>query len=441
MLSEHDCEELEPLRGYVGEMAARFSIEPGKRDFGIISIIINAPACNPQEVDDALKALKNEASPDRNILASFKAIPQGKKIMAQAEESQQGQQHLLEVSKQLIDIQNRCESFRLTVADSTIDSAVQKVAGECTSLRTALQKVKSDHEGSQKALVGARKAVEDFAYAVMKQHAVSGGAPYLSTQGKTLQASRIMSAPQTFSVLGINDLLAKSTVERVIAIDDLAAFYKDCSQMAAWVEGLLKVPTGEDSSVSDELKKVSVELCQGFKSWQKTESRVKCSVPGFEEVTDTVSDGLQAIVNDSSEKVWKCAMAQPIALMSLIVKDAKNHPDPKLDVLRKALASIPDAQLLATGIQNQDKQKAISFATCAAEIILTVSLNLVESASASNTTSHSKACRKMFEFYIHMGAFPRKTQLGLEIFASVDQDALKRLVLVKVLSHGKTSKE
>ena len=416
-------DDLEPLRGFVAEMDKNYPDPDTRADFHAISVVLGAAACSPHDVQEAVNQLKTQASADHCILASFKSLTQGKRFMELALEVIEGKMHLVKTISTLDEIAKRCEAHTSAMPGLAMEAAIKAFSSECGSLKAASSQIKPDDAASKKALTQTNSHLQEFAVAMLKHHISQEGCPYLKIQSKTLQASKIMSKPPAFAVLNVNDLLQKTTTERVVGLDDMALLYKALAALSETTDALIRLPVGSaDDASSKQLQAASVQLCQNFQAWQSSQTKVNCSCPEMHDDVAALHQCLEALVSETSVRVWQAAMTMPTSTLTLIVTQQK----PPVDDLQKALGGIPDAKLLATGPQDRVVKEELNQATCCVEQVLTFAYYILQKDDGVN---HAKAMRVIFEYLKALDVAPK--DIGLNEYIAIakngDETILKCL--------------
>ena len=80
---------MEPLIDYVTAMSPSgkvdLPVQAARTDFGLLLDVMAAADVNPMNTAGALKAIEEENSSERILLATFTALPQGKKFIELAQ--------------------------------------------------------------------------------------------------------------------------------------------------------------------------------------------------------------------------------------------------------------------------------------------------------------------------------------------------------------------
>lgn len=395
---------MEPLVGFVAEMSKRYPT-PTRADFATIDSILGAQGNSPHEVQEALDRLKPKASAERYILASFKSLPQGKKLMSLAEEFVEGKTHLVKIIATFDDIAKRCESHTLAMSGMPMDAAIKAFTSECGSYKAASPNASPDDAATKKALSLANASLKGLAEALLKHHITQEASQYLQVQAKTIAASRILSKPPGFAILTVNDLLEKAINERVVGLDDIRQFYVDLGSVAESTDALIRLPEAVDAASSKNLQKVSVQLCQRFTAWKSSLVKVNCSCRDMQSDVEALQNSLDALVSETSVRVWEAAMNLPIMALTGVIRQEK----PTDEGLRNALNGIPDAKLLATGPQREEVREDLTIVTWCVEQLLNVVACTIADSEGQN---HAKAIRFIFEIFVAMDVLPEKTVLN-----------------------------
>lgn len=422
---EKDNEELEPLRGFVSVMAGRFPDPLIMKEFKAINDVLNPDSSSPQDVTDALHFLKTEASAERNILASFKSIQQGKKIMVMTEDKIDSKAHLLKVASDLKGISSRCDSYAIAAPSNKLEDSLRYFSSEAASIRSAAGKVAADDQGGKSALEEARASLTGFANALLTSHCLSEAGPWLQTQCKTLSASKVISKVPGFAVLNINDIYEKATGTRLTQMDDLVAFYHATSDIASETDSLLRI-TDTDEEHTAKLRSASVQLCQAFKKWSTQLMKVSCSCPPLANFAEQLNCELKTFVASTCTLVWKSAIALPKQLFREIVLDSGHDRD---DAEMKLISdAISDAKLLATSPQDPEHRDQFLMVTSVLEDFVTAVTAAVKAGTTKDLQYTCKCLSILFNRFKKSGILPENSVLS--------KDTLSKAVLDPVVPLG-----
>eukprot|EP00435_Cladocopium_sp_Y103_P061183 s1970_g22.t2 len=372
-----------PFRKFVEVMIHSFPVEAERVKFGWLQAISACTEHTPGEVDDALSNVKNDTTP---VVASFKAIPQGKKLIQLAEQNSQGKAHLLKTSTELSEICQRCETHTLALPSLKPDDAFQKFASEISSLKTVVPRVPSDDPACQKALANARQAVQGFADKIVEHHCQQEAVPWIQTQNKTLESTKIVSRPPGFAVCGMNPLSEKILGCPVNKVSDLNAFYKAMEGVAESTDKLLRVPRDN----LDQVRAVALSFCQEFSGWNASIHKLRCSFPDLFETTEAMRLLLNDLVDEVCHKVWKDTVSHPIDVATRVVKRAEFE----IEFLKGSSEKMSDANLLLTGLTDSEPKDQMKFAS----VFLSSLIMFAETELLSSETPKSAgSLLKMFQ--------------------------------------------
>ncbi|CAK9078408.1 unnamed protein product [Durusdinium trenchii] len=414
-------------------MVDRFPEEVALKDFQSIHAVVNANTANPQAVGDGLQALKTEASADRNILASFKAISQGKKIMSMVEEALEGKKHVLKVASDLKDICSRCESYTDAVTATKLEDSVRYFTTEASSVRSLAAKVAADDSSGKSMLQCAVDVLFKFAKALLNQHCQSEAKPWLAIQLKTLRASKVISKAPGFGIMNVNDILEKATGQRFAGLDDISGFYNATSSLSTETDTLLRM-AGEDS-VSAALRECSVMLCRKFQCWSDSLEKLLISCPELTDASAELNKELQLFVSDTSVQVWHAAIAMPKEAFLVFMQVVAAAPNPiegkddGLPPIEDLNAAISDAKLLATGPYDTKQREILVSVTGVVEAMV----NTCHFCKNAQKHHVSGSVRKAFDAFILCGFLPSECALqhGLHEQVNIDRVKLSEEVLTK----------
>lgn len=194
---------LQPLGDFVVQMADKFPAMEQRPKFSWLRVILHALDHTPGELEEAFHGVKNDES---SVCASFRALPQGKKLLGLAEEHNQSKSHLLKMSQQLKRICQESESFVGILGGTKPEKAYGNFVSVVSSLKTVMPSCPADDAACQKLLGSAVAALRQFAAELIPHHVTFEAIPWLEAQSKVLAASKIISRPPAFHILGLNTM-------------------------------------------------------------------------------------------------------------------------------------------------------------------------------------------------------------------------------------------
>ena len=404
-----NCDELASLRGFIKTMSAEFPLESFRCQCKHIGDIVNACSTPPTDITSTLDTMK-KAGTEASALVSFRCLPQGKKLMALAEEFASTKTHLVQFLKGMKDI-----CFEADTCFDSLDGLNQEAAcGKLQGLTSGMKKLlaqcdPSKDEGCAAAADDARKKLSHLALHLVSHHLKLDGLPWLQvTQVQTtaLKATRTMSKPPAFPVLKMNYLLESSSTQKVSTLSELEKFYDCLGALAVQVD--LNFRTVPGSATSQELRSIAVELCSSYTTWLHSKNALLVSNPSAFGVIQAFDEEVKHLITSSCFRTWAEAVDLPIQVVSKLVStawrvDSNALPD---DMVQKAEDCIPNAQLLATGLEEgngseSDITKSVKGATDFLSRIVKFS-KVVQSDDADSPPSASGVIQ-LFDLMMSLG--------------------------------------
>ena len=422
---EAGCESMEPLRNLVTHMANALPLQQAREDFNVISQLLGCMSLQPTIARECATTIKSQSGPDRSVLASFKNLAQGKKLLALAEEHVVSCSDSVELHQKLEEVKSKAETFLATVGSIQLAEGVTQCLDLLSSIRSFASKVESSkNDGSQASLKAATDAVRNLVSGLALHHVKVEANPWLSSQAQTLNLSQILSKPPAFEVLKLSSESKRALGGEIKVLVDLEAFYTGTAEVASEVDALLRMP----SSTSFEARKACiVRLCKTFQSWCSKKSTVLVSFPDMFETCAKLSLELDGYVDLQSTTAWRQSLAGPLQRFSKIV--CKNMGQQAFQELRKegelqsALGSMDDALLLLTGIQDQGSKKNAEMATSFVQKCLRCADNMCNS-----ECSNAAAASSMLQVLHVIEVVNQKLTPGAKVTPCIDSSAMKSLI-------------
>lgn len=101
-----------PLRGFVYTMSLSYPVSDGRDDFGILNKLVNATAQSPTVLTPIFQRVRDAKPASSGLLAGFRMIPQGKKLMALAEELVLARAETMKVVGGIDEVKTKASTFR-----------------------------------------------------------------------------------------------------------------------------------------------------------------------------------------------------------------------------------------------------------------------------------------------------------------------------------------
>eukprot|EP00438_Fugacium_kawagutii_P006491 Skav226930 [mRNA] locus=scaffold3020:80637:85839:+ [translate_table: standard] len=398
-------DDLQPLGRFIGQMAQKFPTMEERPKFAWLRVILHAADHTPSELEEAINGVKNDTS---SVCASFRAIPQGKKLLALAEEHNHSKSHLLKMSQEIKRILQDCESFVCALPGTKPDAAYHNFASLVSSLKTVAPSCPADDAASQKLLSSSVAALRHYGSELIPHHVMHEAIPWLESQCKMLAASKIISRPPAFHILGLNTMVGNTLSTEFQGITDLCCFYSSTGKLAESTDQLLKA----DPEDLPKLREIVLLFCQGFQSWTSAVVRLRCSSP--KEIfapTEQMMTQLVSLIEENCLKVWRDLITFPIQIATKIVK--KDVFDKEF--LTGASDRISDAQLLLTGLTDSEARKNMTFASAFLGDLISFGIADREQVGEEDDGSKLKAAVCMLRMFQNMKLVPDDKKLDGQV--------------------------
>lgn len=420
---EAEIDSIKPLRGFVHALSLGMPLQGCKNECDVLSKIINACSKNPTEVTDALAEVKSATPAKRPMIAAFRMIPEGKKIIALVEEYVAGRADALKVVGDINDIKTKALSFQEVSSSLTMQQSVSQCLDLVSLLRPFIAK-KIEDDGTKDALKQAIDEVVKLSSVLVGLHVSQEASVWLSTQAETLKASRVISKPPGFDIMKLLPEFKSVLSVNIQALVDLESFYKSLDAISGEVDALLRMPPGP---ITDDRRTIIVRLCQASQTWQDSKSAVLPTCPGLYIPCKCLGDVLESYVGQECVKSWQLALVTPMKLVSGAVVSSWTEETFKqsefADLIKVGIERIADAKLLATGFRDETVKADVAASTAFVEAV--VSFAKLLQAGDPSIGSTVKATQDIFIAIGLMKADSLSKDLETEI--KIDSDAIKCL--------------
>ena len=357
---------MQPLRGFVLALSMGMPSAQGKDDFKVLGLIANPGSNNPVEVMDALKIVNDSKPASRGMLAGFRMIPSGKKLLTLVEEFVAGRADSMKLLSGVHEAKSKAVTFQEVVKSLKPEEGVSHCLDLLASLRPAVGKKPGD-DLLTAALKQASEEVIKLGGALVEGHVGGEAFTWLCSQAETLQTSYIMSQPPAFEVLKLPAEFKAVLQHEMQSLTDLGKFYKSLEALATQVTALRQEQgdLGPDE-MAEKRRSGIVALCQASQTFQDIKRGTFVSCPGLYMPTKKFNDALNMYLHGQCVSSWKHSLTRPLVVVSKIIGWAwEDQPFQEEDktVLATALDRVADAKLLATGFQDGRVKADVHLAT------------------------------------------------------------------------------
>lgn len=401
---ETDVDDMEGLRGFVKHMATHFPDEQSRNDFHSLTLVAFGSSSSPEEVSKAVEVIKKEAGANRSILASFKAIAQGKKLLSLCEEAHEGRAHINEACQVLEKIVSECDTAKSALGGIDLDKSISQFATALNNYKAAIPATKNVSEDAavKDRIRKAKESLLDLCKSTTSAYCQRDVLQWIETQVKTLKASRVMSKPPASGIGNMKASLDKIFGENCVPeTKSLQDFLNQCTLVAEETDTWLRM-----TDDTDKQREVAVRICQKSEALKQTIQGLNCSFPFLFTVTDEMNQAMQQLVQDVCTKLWHSSMSLPQKTLIQIATDnsfgsVKATQEEQKELVIKSSKQVSDARLLLTGLPQSDSaRKNLEQAAMFLERLLKVSETAFQPESK---LMHAEGLRLMFELRNEMG--------------------------------------
>ena len=407
---------MRPIRDFLGHMARNYPYEEGvdftcKSDFASLHVLV-AGSQNPSSVLRIVMEVRNAAkakqSP-RALLATFGALPQGRRLLELNEGQAQGTLDSLKHIGQLDEVANKARSLTLVVKGGVNDvKALAKMIDAALSLVdnfVAAQKAcvlaaqdlvvdTQDNQSYSTTVSEAQEQLSELIRCCARKHISLEGKQWLTVQIEALKTGGVLTSVPDFKITCLSNVNLKKLGCPLQEIPDLLSFYKASSELQGFMEtlvGVMKLPG------VDHAEKQRVAATQAFsavKGWIHAEKAVTVSFRELHEWTCQVRDLVTDAVTKLCTSAWGQVMKKPVSLLSNIISIGWGKTSLNLEEsdVSSSITACADAGLLSTGFgcaesdhvagadANVDMVRAAEFAKC----LLEASCKLCDAHASTN---------------------------------------------------------
>lgn len=369
---ENGDDAMNPLRGFVVTLSASLPVASVRDEFRILAKIVNANTQNPTEVVDAVELVKKAMPASMGLLACFRMIPQGKRIMQLVEEFVAGRATSMKLISDLNDIKNKATTLAEVVPSLKVSEGVTQCLSLLSDIRHLTTK-KLEDQSSKIALNQAKEELTKLADTLVNIHVVHEVSPWIQTQSETLRASRVMCRSPAFEITKLKPELESTLGYESARFKDLASFFKSWDAVSAEVDAMLHIPRGDTEEAVEKVREVLIRLCQGMELSEDSKKAVFVSCPGLFIPCKAFGENLGHYANEQCVSAWKQTMVKPLQMVTVLT--AKGSTYTKLENydpndLAKLSTRVADAKLLATGFQQEDHKQEVQLATNFVESVI-----------------------------------------------------------------------
>ena len=200
----------------------------------------------------------------------------------------------------------------------------------------------------------------------------------------------------------------------------LLAFYKAVECVAVEVDALLRMAPDEPL---ESMRAVSVRLCSAHQKLQNAKEAALVSCPGLFTGTQALAQALDTFVDSQSARVWRLALATPLAALSLVIAGLveKDQEKDHLEKVNASLGTMADAHLLVTGFLDKESKENAELSSAFVEHALTCVQKSLASDARQGQLAHAS-----FQLLKVLGL--RKNSDKLESKITIDPDAVRFLI-------------
>ena len=370
-----DSDAMKPLRGFLRYMMNNYPFEGGdnaptcKTDFGCLHILVNGsqnPSSVVRAVSEVKAACKQKQSP-RALLATFGAIPQGRRLLDQADSQAQCTLENLKHIGQLDDVAGKAKQLSSAVVKVIGDSAgLSRVIGAAIALLDSFvsaqkacvaaasdQVVDTQENQSYSTTVSeAQEALSDLIRGCAAKHVMIECRPWLQNQVTSLKDMGTMSELPEFKITCMENVNLKRLGCALQEIPDLMAFYTASRELTKNLQTLTTVLTMAGDTVEQE-RSAATNVCGCVQRWISAEKALTVSFRDLHTLTNEVKDLIITSVTRLCVTAWGKIMSRPSSLLVRIMEVGWGKPSLDLENsdLTAAVDACSDACLLSTGFR------------------------------------------------------------------------------------------
>lgn len=290
-------------------MSLSWPFATGREDFGVLHVVVNARSQSPTDVISSLKLVKDAVPATKGLLTGFRLIPQGKKLVAMADEFVASRQETMKFVNEIDEVKSKAATFRTTVNALKVEDSVKHALELLATVRALRQQKGWKEEGSQLAMNNALEELKGLCKDIVNQHVIAEATPWVLSQAETLKASRIISKPPAYNVLQLASEFKAIYNEDYQTLVDLSAFYKGVEGLATEIDAILRVPHGDAKAQRQSV----LNLCQAYKVYTDCRVAAYVTCPGLYIPCSKLSEDLDVFMKGQCENAWRDSLATPLS--------------------------------------------------------------------------------------------------------------------------------
>lgn len=367
-------ETAEPLVEFVSAMTNQDILKGTQAgdDFRSILTVMKAGTTNPMNVSRAVQEIKEAASADRMILATFKAMPQGKRYLDLAEEFAADKVKCIEHLKTLDTVRVECTAFTEAIACGKMYES-KMLVDECWRLgrlfadalkQTSDQKkdgADADGQAVENAKKDSKQSLCDFVDVVVATHLVSESQAWIQDQLKSASNDPGWALGELYAwdFFRLRDFNTKCCCDQgPSSMLLLTMAFHDAS--ASLVKAFRDYDKCADRSVA-------TSLCSSFTSWREClvglNKKIAESFSDYSKTVDLLKVSIEGKIDHIFKGAWRGALVKPLELFCKLMSGVQDGGliacVEKLEIDTDGLLeACSQASFLVTGLSDNTTQKA-----------------------------------------------------------------------------------
>ena len=411
----------EPLVTFVEKMSfvEKLPDKQSSEDFGHILSILKASSTSPTKTSKAVQEVKESASADRMILATFNALPQGKRFLELADESCQkklkANEHLLKFDTVRAECAAFSESFdsgrQPPDMKMLVDESWRLAKEYATAASSPSVGLDSTHASTVAAKKDASNALSEFIADLAKSHLATESLEWVGQQCRRAEKEEndtvfSLDSVPAWHILRLRGVEAKyaSGAEELICL--VITFHDATAELGK----CLNAAFAEAASLD---RNKATTLCSSFSVWRNSQSslvqKLRDTSPTFIEALTCLSTHLQRKVGTCFQSAWVTMMEKPISVLLEIARKAAEADSGLLKALAATSLDISslmeicnDAGFIVTGMGESDAKMNLQTATSYMKFQMDAfnSLKIIkESEEVDMLPSMGKTMRNFFDMF------------------------------------------
>lgn len=451
---------MEPLIGFLEAMSDQCADVTLRSDFGDILLIIQAACVNPVRTSKAVSTVLADHGSQRPVLASFHALPLGKKLLeladAYASSKLESHQFLSKLETVRVDCSAFAEGLQEKPQDhrSVVDEILRLTSEFIAACGLVPQSMQE--ENAVAAIKESRASLCELIKVTLAAHVQLDGIPWLIEVGSALgsiangsAASLQLSMPPAWCVFKLRDVAGKLHAQKELEnVGSVLAFYDAHASLSQELTAFQTM-----AATTDDSRKKATSLCARFTTWRNLFQELEGKLPtqcNFSELAGCCKDGVEKGVHAIFGEAWASVMSLPCKLLKELSQnvvavskrqvegeDGKERVEGKAVLLRAltltldgldgvdnsleaAVAACNDASFLATGIT--DTRKLLYRATLFMVQQMDALDELHKASKDETVDSAGKTINAIFEVYkILLADFDDSLKLTLKLQLPVSE--------------------